>query len=123
MPTVLAAVNDLFFSSRIQETARHTGTKLLSASNAAQLLEQARAQHPRAIILDLNSPDHAPLESVQRLKADPELKAIPVVGYLSHVQVDLSQRARAAGCDYVLPRSTFTERLPDILSGTFFTAK
>jgi len=40
----------------------------------------------------------------------------PIVGFLSHVQTDLAEKARAAGCTEVLPRSQFTAKLADILS-------
>jgi hypothetical protein len=39
-----------------------------------------------------------------------------MVGFLSHVQVDLAEQARAAGCDEVMPRSKFTRDLAQILS-------
>jgi hypothetical protein len=41
---------------------------------------------------------------------------VRMVGFLSHVQVDLAEQARAAGCDEVMPRSKFTQNLAEILS-------
>jgi hypothetical protein len=38
-----------------------------------------------------------------------------VVAFLSHVQVELAAQARAAGCDEVMPRSSFTQNLAAIL--------
>jgi DNA-binding NarL/FixJ family response regulator len=43
-------------------------------------------------------------------------KDVRVVGFLSHVQRDLAAQAQAAGCDEVLPRSSFTQNLAAILS-------
>jgi hypothetical protein len=39
-----------------------------------------------------------------------------VVGFVSHVDVETVNRARAAGIDQVLARSAFVERLPDLLN-------
>jgi hypothetical protein len=38
------------------------------------------------------------------------------VGFLSHVQIDLAEQARAAGCSEVMPRSKFTKDLATILA-------
>jgi hypothetical protein len=40
-----------------------------------------------------------------------------VIAFLSHVQTDLAERARAAGCQDVMPRSKFTQNLAEILRG------
>ena len=36
-------------------------------------------------------------------------------GFLSHVQGDLKQKAHEGGCDMVLPRSAFSQNLPQLL--------
>jgi hypothetical protein len=40
---------------------------------------------------------------------------ISLLGYLSHVQGELKLKAQEAGCDTVLPRSAFSQSLPQIL--------
>ena len=39
----------------------------------------------------------------------------PIIGFLSHVQGDLKQKAHEVGCDMVLPRSAFSQNLPQLL--------
>ena len=65
------------------------------------------------MIVDLNAKGH-PVEAVARLRAAGN--CVRVVAFLSHVQTGLAERARAAGCDEVLPRSSFTQNLAAILS-------
>jgi CheY-like chemotaxis protein len=43
-------------------------------------------------------------------------KKIAMIAFLSHVQVDLAAKARAAGCSDVMPRSKFTQNLATILA-------
>jgi len=43
---------------------------------------------------------------------------VPVIGYLSHVQTELAEQAKAAGCREVMPRSKFTMNLAAILTST-----
>ena len=50
------------------------------------------------------------------MKQDAALASIPTVGYVSHVQTDLIDRARQAGVGEVLARSAFSERVADILT-------
>lgn len=115
---ILAAVDDLFFLARIQETARRTGVSV-EAVNPGKLCPELQG-HPerdvRAIILDLNCESCSAVDLVRALKFDGSTRAIPVVGFVSHVQGDLIAAARAAGCDTVLARSAFTEQLPSLLA-------
>ena len=78
------------------------------------LLELAAAK-PALIILDLNFSAIKPLQTITKLKAQPELKGISVVGYVSHVQGELKQRAHDLGCDMVMARSAFSQNLPTLL--------
>jgi CheY-like chemotaxis protein len=67
-----------------------------------------------ALIVDLNAAEPPPLELIRRAKsARPKM---PIVAFLSHVQVELGGQAEAAGADQVLARSKFTERLPELLT-------
>lgn len=112
---ILAAVDDLMFSSKIKTTARQLGVEVTFARSPEQVLEQARASTPRLIILDLNSTRCRPLEAIASLASDPDLAAIPTIGFVSHVQTDLIEAARQAGTGEILPRSAFTAQLADIL--------
>ena len=56
----------------------------------------------------------------QALDPDPKLKTklkkgTSIIGFLSHVQGDLKQKAHEVGCDMVLPRSAFSQNLPQLL--------
>ncbi len=114
-PLVLSAVDDIFFSARIQSTAKLMGVNLVEATDAAQLEERLAGPAPKMILLDLNSRACAPLDAVRRIKSDARLSKVPVIGFLSHVQHELERQAREAGCDQVLPRSAFSANLTRIL--------
>ncbi|HEU4391933.1 MAG TPA: hypothetical protein VFV34_29370, partial [Blastocatellia bacterium] len=73
---------------------------------------------PSLIIVDLNAGRLDPIELVKAIKSS-EMRRVPVLAFLSHVQVDLMRRAEEAGADKVMPRSAFSQRLPEILAGDF----
>jgi CheY-like chemotaxis protein len=113
MARILALVDDLFFLAKMQGTARQLGRELQAVSTGAALIAET-AQAPAAlIIVDLNA-RQGPLEALEKLCAAGN--QTPVIAFLSHVQVELAERARAAGCRQVLPRSKFTQELASILS-------
>jgi CheY-like chemotaxis protein len=112
---VLVFAPDLFFATRIEATARALGVRLEAAA-ATDLLAVARREPPDLILLDLHAPGD-PVALGRALKQDPLVAGIPIVGFYSHVDRDLRERALAAGIEHVLPRSAFTRRLPDLLSG------
>lgn len=112
---VIAVVDDLFFASKIRGTAEQIGVTVKFARSIDAMLEAARRDQPGLIICDLHSQKIEPVELAKQLKADEELRSIPLLGFFSHVQVELMQRAERAGFDQVLPRSAFSKRLPEIL--------
>ena len=114
--TVLVAVDDLFFSSKISETARQLGIQVLFARSQDEIIARALSEKPALLIVDLNSTRCSPVETIGQIKDDADLRHIPIVGFLSHVQADLKVKASMAGCDRVMPRSVFTANLPKILS-------
>ena len=117
MADAIALIDDLFFLAKVHETAKHTGVTLETAANGEQLLKAAAGSPAALILVDLNARQGA-LDAVERLcAANGEGKPRRVIAFLSHVQTDLAERARAAGCQDVMPRSKFTQNLAEILLG------
>jgi CheY-like chemotaxis protein len=113
--TVLAVVNDLFFSVKITEAAKRAGVAVQYVTKEQDVLEKAGA-NPSLIIFDLDNASAGPVELIARLKGDESKRHIPLLGYLKHVHTDLQQQALAAGCDQVMPRSAFSMNLNQIFA-------
>jgi len=71
-------------------------------------------EKPSLIIFDLNNANAKPLTLIPKLKSKLK-KGTSIIGFLSHVQGDLKQKAHEVGCDMVLPRSAFSQNLPQLL--------
>ena len=110
---VLAVVNDLFFSVKLTEAAKRCGLALEFVKDGNLVMEKA-TEKPSLIVFDLNYEAVEPLELITRLKGKPETKSISLIGYLSHVQAELKQKAQEAGCDMVMARSALSQNLPQI---------
>jgi PleD family two-component response regulator len=112
---VLAAVDDIFFASKIRAAAEAAGVEFDSARTVETAIDKAKAHAPGVVIADLHSQRCDPFALAQALKADAELRDIPLVGFFSHVQTELRERALAAGFDRVHTRSALANQLPTIL--------
>ena len=113
---ILCVVEDLIFSVKISTAAKALGVEVQFERAAEMVLSRIREKQPALVILDLNSTKLQPMEVVAALKADPDLKHIETLGYVSHVQTDIIAAARMAGIDDVLARSAFSDRLREILT-------
>jgi len=114
METILAAVDDLFFLGKIQQTAKLLGIRV-AAADPRKVREQIARTPVCAVILDLNHRSGGAVEALHALKSDPITAGVQVLGFLSHVQTDLAAAARAAGCDILLARSAFSQQLPQLI--------
>ena len=112
MGRVVALIDDLFFQMKLAETAKQLGVEVKVATNG-EALEGLMQSEPKLVIVDLNARSQ-PLQAIERLRQT--RKDVRVVGFLSHVQTELAAQAQAAGCNEVLPRSSFTQNLATILS-------
>jgi DNA-binding NarL/FixJ family response regulator len=111
MAEVVALVDDLFFQAKLLETAKQVGVELRTCATADALDAEIAQAPPRLVVVDLNGRSE-PFKALERLSAG----TIPSIAFLSHVQTELAERARAAGCREVMPRSKFTQNLATILA-------
>jgi len=118
-PTIAIIVDDMFFASKIRAAAEAAGRTVRSIKSREQLDSELNGSATILVIVDLNSSRLDPFEAIQSIKSITDLASVPVVSFVSHVQTNLIRRAQEAGCDYVLPRSVFSQMLPEIVAGSF----
>ena len=117
MADAIALIDDLFFLAKVRETAKQTGIILETATTGDALLNAAAGSPNALILVDLNARQGA-LDAVEALCAASRTgNPRRVIAFLSHVQTQLAERARSAGCTEVMPRSKFTQNLAEILRG------
>ena len=110
---VLAVIEDLFFTVKINEAAKHAGLAAEFVKSEIDALERAKLQ-PAVIVIDLNCATVDVLHLIVELKSTAEVAGINVVGFVSHVQGELKQKAQEAGCNMVLARSAFSQNMQQI---------
>jgi CheY-like chemotaxis protein len=109
---IVAFLDDLFFTVKIADAAKRAGLTTSFAKTEVAFFEQL-AREPSVAILDLNCSAADPIAIAARVKA--ESPSTPVIGFVSHVQIEVRKSAELAGCDVVLARSVFSAKLPEVL--------
>jgi hypothetical protein len=115
---IFCFIEDLFFLAKIQETARKLGVKVEfvkgDKETLTRLTDLPDAEKPGLLVFDLNNVAAKPMTLIPKYKAKLK-KATSIVGFLNHLQGDLKLKAVEAGCDAVMPRSAFSQTLPNLL--------
>ena len=112
---VIAVVDDLFFASKIRGAVEQADARVIFARTIDAVIAATESQRPFLFIADLHSQGCNPIQLAQRLKSHQELKGVPLVGFFSHLQVELARRSKEAGFDQAIPRSALTNYLGEIL--------
>jgi hypothetical protein len=115
---IFCFIEDLFFLAKIQESARKLGVKVEFAKGdkevVTRILEVPDAERPSLLVFDLNNLNAKPMTLIPKFRAKFK-KAVSIIGFLSHLQGDLKLKGVEAGCDVVMPRSAFSQSLPNLL--------
>lgn len=116
MPTtVLIAVPDLLFRSKLRDAARGAGADTQSASSYDAVLARARETKPAVLVVDLGDERLKPFDLIAAVKSFPETASVRIVGFFAHVRLEQRDAARVAGCDVILPRSAVVAALAELL--------
>jgi CheY-like chemotaxis protein len=110
--TLVATVEDLFFRSKIDATARNLNVpvRFIERKDLTAVCMEGKTA---AVLLELSN--GSSLDAIRSLRQNPKCKDVPVIGFLSHVDRDLAREAESAGVTQVMPRSQFAETLPDLM--------
>ena len=115
---IFCFIEDLFFLAKIQEAARKLGVKVEfvkgDKETVTRLLDLPEEERPALVVFDLNNLNAKPMTLIPKFKTKFR-KTTSIVGFLNHLQGDLKLKAIEVGCDTVMPRSAFSQSLPNML--------
>jgi DNA-binding response OmpR family regulator len=101
--------------STVEYRLKFADCEVVTAANGQEGLERARAEKPDLILLDTNMPVMNGHEMLERLRADAELKTIPVLMLTARCEPQDIAAASAHGVtDYVTKPFDFAELMAKI---------
>jgi PAS domain S-box-containing protein len=98
-----------------QIVQRHPGIELLMAPSGGLGLDLARSHSPDLLLLDIHLPDVDGYVVLERLRADPLTRKIPVVAVTAQAMPDDVKRVMAAGFDDYLTKPLDLQRVDALL--------
>jgi len=87
------------------------GFQILAANNGVQGLEQALAEIPDLILLDIMMPEMDGYEVARRLRENPDTASIPILMFTAKTQLDDKVTGFEAGADDYLTKPTHPSEL------------
>ena len=99
MPKLLLVEDNEMNRDMLSRRLARKGFDVVCAVDGLQGLDLARQEKPDLILMDMSLPVLDGWEATRRLKADPDLKALPVIALTAHAMASDEQKARQAGCD------------------------
>jgi len=99
MTTILIVEDNEMNRDMLSRRLKRRGYEVLVATDGEMGIELARTQSPHLILMDMSLPLIDGWEATRRLKADPELKHIPVIALTAHAMATDRDKAIEAGCD------------------------
>jgi len=118
MARVLALVPDLLFGSRVQGALLAAGheVELIGDEGALRSRLKDAAGTPAAVlVVDLTNEDLDGAGVLESLAGEGALTRMRTLGFYSHVDVHVRERAELAGFDLVVPRSRMAREGPELI--------
>ncbi len=118
MARVLALAPDLLFGSRVQgalTAAGHQVELIADEKGLRARLGDLAAPTPAALVVDLTNESLDGAALVESLSGEQGLAQVGTLGFYSHVDVHVRERAERAGFDLVVPRSRMAREGPALL--------
>ena len=83
----------------LRDLLGHAGFEMLEAYSGEDGVTAAARERPDLILMDIQLPGIDGYEVTRRIKADPALRAIPIIAVTSYALSGDDRKALAAGCD------------------------
>jgi two-component system, cell cycle response regulator DivK len=99
MTTILIVEDNEMNRNMLSRRLERKGYQVLLAVNGQMGIEVARAKSPDLVLMDMSLPVVDGWEATRRMKADLDLKQIPVIALTAHAMANDRAKALEAGCN------------------------
>ncbi|MGC3973140.1 MAG: hypothetical protein QM771_01975 [Nitrospira sp.] len=86
--TILVAVTDIFFYTKVRDALRPQGYILERIRNQEEVAEKTASVQPAALILNMNDLAVDALKALETIQSNPALRALPILAFANHEEVE-----------------------------------
>jgi CheY-like chemotaxis protein len=112
--TILALVDDLFFTLKIGDTAKHLGISAHFAADGSELSRRLDRLRPALMIVDLTLSCVYMTDVFEGLASDPPQAAVPILGYTTHADWKRTGPLHDK-CTRVVTKDTLSRSLAELI--------
>lgn len=113
--TILAFVPDLFFSTKIQDTAKHLGHAATISRTPDDFVRKAQELSPALLIVDLTAEGMGLEELLAKLRLETEAAPIPLLAFTTHAAWKQTAPLHRL-CNQVVTKDELSRDLPALLA-------
>ena len=99
MPKILLVEDNEMNRDMLSRRLQRKGYDVAIAVDGAQGVEMARNERPDLILMDMSLPVMDGWQATVQIKANPEMRGVPLIGLSAHAMSGDREKAMAAGCD------------------------
>lgn len=99
IPRILVVEDNTDNMTLITDVLTSMDYEVLQAGDGEQGVAQAAAEKPDLILMDLSLPQMDGWTATRHIKANADLRHIPIIALTAHAMVGDRERALEAGCD------------------------
>ena len=108
--TLLIAVSDIFFYTKIRDAFRPQGYTLVRLRNTDDWMSDIENQAPKAIIANMNDDRLDVPNLLKAIKAHPKTQDIPILAFANHEEITTWKLAKQLGLNKIVSRNEFSSR-------------
>ena len=116
--TILVAVTDIFFYTKVRDALLPRGYTLERARAQAEIAVKASTAHPAAVILNMNDETLNAFQALETLRADPQFRSLPILAFANHEEIETWNRAKSMGVTKIVSRNEFSARTRGLIEET-----
>lgn len=113
--TVLVAVNDVFFYTKVRDALLPAGYKLERVRAQEDVKAKAASLAPCAAIVNMNEERLDPFQTLRHLRDAASTPPIPILAFANHEETETWRRAKELGVTKIVSRNEFAARTKNLI--------
>ena len=113
--TILVAVTDIFFYTKVRDALRPHGYVLERIRTQDDVAEKLASTAPVALIVNMNDVTLDAYKALATVQATAAKSPLPVLAFANHEEVDTWRRAKELGVTKIVSRNEFSARAKDLV--------